>query len=272
MASLSRSDNLAELRRRVDALFDSASGRVGPSHADLATFVSRLGATADALLRERFPGAVPESATQQPEATKRQRRESVVCSGSWEEKFDTVEELERERGTSVYEDVTVVIEGGSDMVMRQFVSHFWSSGCRLWDSAVALGRFVQANPALVRGRRVIELGCGVAPIPGLCAARVATSVRLTDGESNLLPSVGHNLARAQAGSPGLAASVEVAQLNWGAAPERLAADHGRHDVLLGSDLIYSSGASKPLAAAADSLVAEGGLLLMTCPAGRHGIQ
>ena len=273
-------NNLEELRRRVNALFESAAGRVGPTHADLAAFIARLNVTAGALLRQRFP---EECGAQQHES-KRQRRESVVCSGSWERKWDTIAELERERGQSVYEEVSVELDaaGSSSLTVRQFNSHFWCSGCRLWDSAVALARYLYIHPALVRDQRVIELGCGVAPVPGLCAARMlASSVRLTEGEPNLMPSIRHNVARAlflepsreDAAAEGCHGNcrVSVAALNWGAEPAVLAADHGQHDVLLGSDLIYSSGASEPLAAAASTLVCEGGRLLLTYPAGRHGV-
>ena len=273
---MERENNLEELRRRVDALFESATGRVGPTHAELSTFVARLNATGAALLRQRFPEECSTSPRHEP---KRQRRESVVCSGSWERKWETVAELELERGDGIYEEISVQLDGsGTSLELRQFSSHFWCSGCRLWDSAVALARHLHAHPELVRGQRVVELGCGVAPVPGLCAVRLrAASVRLTEGEPNLMPSVRHNVARvlsrcdAAAGACGDSCQTSVAELNWSAEPAALVVEHGQHDVLLGSDLIYSSGAAEPLAAAATALVREGGRLLLTYPAGRHGV-
>ena len=76
---------------------------------------------------------------------------------------------------------------------------------------------------------------------------------LSDGEANLLPNARHNLAAARA-SPGLAATADVALLRWDEPPHALAAAHGCFDVLLGADLVYSSGAARPLAAAASALV------------------
>ncbi|KAL1524214.1 hypothetical protein AB1Y20_019122 [Prymnesium parvum] len=261
---------LRELRLRVDALFESASGRVGQSHEEMATFVARLSATAAALLRERFP---EECGVIHPQP-KRQRHASIVCSGSWETTWESVEALERARGDEAYEDVELQLrEGQRALRIRQFTAHFWCSGCRLWDSAVALGRHILEHPELVRSRRVIELGCGVAPIPGLCAAAsAAASVWLTDGEANLLPSVRHNLARGRETFAEFAAHVQVGLLQWGVDPALLTSEYGQHDVLLGSDLIYSSGASEPLAAAANALVQEGGSLMLVYPSGRHGVS
>lgn len=261
-------DHLEELRRRVDALFQCASGRVNPTYGDVALFVSRLASTANALLRERFP---EECGVQSP-LPKRQRHESIVCSGSWVRKWDLIEDLERECGPNIYEEVEVRLQKTDEiLVIRQFTSNFWCSGCRLWDSAVALGRFLLEKPELVRDRKVIEVGCGVAPIPGLCAARVASLVWLTEGEPNLISSITHNLERARSGSVGPLAPVQVGCLNWSSGKGDLAA-FGKHDVLLGSDLLYSSGASEPLAAAASELVREGGSLYLVFPSGRHGIE
>ncbi|KAL3930876.1 MAG: hypothetical protein SGPRY_001349, partial [Prymnesium sp.] len=197
--------NLSELRRRVDALFACAGGRVGESHADLEEFVSRLTATANALLRERFP----EQCAPQQKPLKRKRHEAMVCSGSWEKKWETVEALENGHPQPVYEEVAIQLKPFErPLVLRQFTSHFWCSGCRLWDSAVALGRYLLEHPELVCNRRVLELGCGVAPIPGLCAARVAATVSMTEGEANLLPSIRHNLEQARLLFSGFKATVE----------------------------------------------------------------
>ena len=255
---------LAELRHRVDALFASASGRVAPTHAEMLLFVQRLNAVGAALLRERFPsegGAAPAP------VPKRQRLESVVCSGSWQRWRGSVDELEAERGASTYETVEVEV-GGQTFEVRQFTENFWCSGCRLWDSSVALGRWLLSNDHVLRGRSVVELGCGVG-LAGLCAARVARAVLLTDGEANLLPNVRHNVSLAAA-SPEARAPVGVACLNWGDDPSALSEAHGRFDVLLGADLIYSSGAPRPLAAAIGALVRPNGAALLAYPAGRHG--
>lgn len=272
-------DPLPALKRRVDALFTSAAGRVGPSRDDLAQFVDRLHACATALLRERFP-AEPGGAPKRPCV---QPRESVVCSGSWESRRASVQQLEAELGEGgVYETVTVRLstqeeeEGGAasaappaPLVVRQFREYFFSSGCRIWDASVALARQLQREGAAggLAGLAVVELGSGVG-LPGLAAARFAARVLLTDAEDALLPNL-----RANAAAVGAAGTVEVAQLNWSTAPQELRERHGgAFDLLLASDLVYSSGCVEGLLGTAAALLRPGGRLRMCYPHGRHGQQ
>ena len=110
------------------------------------------------MLRERFP-AEPGGAPKRPCV---QPRESVVCSGSWESRRASVQQLDAELGEGgVYETVTVRLstqeeeEGGAEasaappapLVVRQFREYFFSSGCRIWDASVALARQLQREGA-----------------------------------------------------------------------------------------------------------------------------
>src|SRR5579871_2173326 len=52
-------------------------------------------------------------------------------------------------------------------------------GFLLWESAIGLGRYLAANPALVADRQALELGCGVGLV-GLIARRLGARVRQTD--------------------------------------------------------------------------------------------
>ena len=85
----------------------------------------------------------------------------------------------------------------------------------------------------------------------------------------LLPNLQHN-AQAVAAVHTPAPVVEVAELNWSRDAAELAAEHGSFDVLLASDVVYSSGCVSGLAAATSALLREGGELLMAYPQGRHG--
>ncbi|CAM9151666.1 unnamed protein product, partial [Ectocarpus fasciculatus] len=51
---------------------------------------------------------------------------------------------------------------------------------RAWDCSLVLAKYLDQRPEEVRGKRVLELGCGVG-LPGVAAAVVgATEVILTD--------------------------------------------------------------------------------------------
>lgn len=293
------SAHVAELKRRVDALFKCAEGRVGPGDAELACFCERLNGVVASLLRQvRECARVTEPASK---PAKRTRRESIVCCGSWEARRESVEQLEAECGTlAPYEQLWVPLdskagpagmpsaavtagEGGAVLRVRQFREYYFSSGCRVWDSSVALARWLHARPAEMRDRDVLELGAGVG-LPGLCCAQLgARRVRLTDCEANLLPNLRYNAALAftatrappseptaapratalmpppappSAAEPPVAttALVEVEPLDWSAPPSDLAASHGRYDVVLGSDIVYSSGCVPSLIGALGALL------------------
>ena len=294
------SAHVAELKRRVDALFKCAEGRVGPGDAELACFCERLNEVVASLLRQvRERARVIKPAS---EPAKRARRESVVCCGSWEARRESVEQLEAECGTlAPYEQLWVPLdskaagpvrswsaadtadEGGAVLRVRQFREYYFSSGCRVWDSSVALARWLHARPAETRDRDVLELGAGVG-LPGLCCAQLgARRVRLTDCEANLLPNLRYNAALAfaatrappseptaatraaalmpppappPAAEPPAAATalVEVEPLDWSAPPSDLTASHGRYDVIIGSDIVYSSGCVPSLIGALGALL------------------
>lgn len=67
--------------------------------------------------------------------------------------------------------------------------------------------------------------------------------------------------------------VDVASLNWSSEPAELVAAHGTFQVLLGADLVYSSGCVAVLARAVRALLRpSGGTLLLCSPSGRHGLR
>jgi hypothetical protein len=90
----------------------------------------------------------------------------------------------------------VSLTASESVQIRQFRELRFCSGCRLWDSGVALSRWLctRGEPDLL-DKDVLELGSGVGMV-GLVAARKARRVRLTDGEPRLLPNLRHNAAQA----------------------------------------------------------------------------
>jgi predicted nicotinamide N-methyase len=108
---------------------------------------------------------------------------------------------------------------------------YWSV---LWRSGVALARELAAED--LRGRRVVELGCGLG-VPSLAAARAGAEVLATDGYPEPLELLARNAA-----ANGV--EVETAIADWyrpGDLPER-----GPFDLLLAADVLYIDQAADAL--------------------------
>ena len=111
------------------------------------------------------------------------------------------------------------------------VAPYWSV---LWRSGVALAREVERLD--LRGRRVVELGCGLG-VPSLAAARAGADVLATDAEHEALDLLERNaqLNRVR---------VETAAIDW-TAPARLL-DRAPFDVVLAADVLYERQSVAPL--------------------------
>lgn len=118
----------------------------------------------------------------------------------------------------------------------------------LWPAGMVLADLVATELApRLRGRAVVELGCGLGAL-GIAAARAGGRVTLTDEEPEALA-----LAQANATANGVA--VRLHRLEWSRVPDALA---GAFDVVLGSDITYSPDQIAPLLGALDTLLAPGG--------------
>ncbi len=96
----------------------------------------------------------------------------------------------------------------------------------LWRSGVALAEKLDRGG--LRGRRVVELGCGLG-VPSLAAARAGANVLATDIDPDALSLLEHN---AQAND----LELETAVIDW-ANPEPLLA-RAPFDLVIAADLLY----------------------------------
>lgn len=121
------------------------------------------------------------------------------------------------------------------------IAPYWAV---LWRSGVALARELAGVP--LRGRRVVEIGCGLA-VPSLAAARAGAIVLATDEDPEALELVGRN-ARAN----GL--TVETMTADW-SKPDALVR-RAPFDLVLASDVLYERQAVAPLLALLPRLAPE----------------
>lgn len=153
--------------------------------------------------------------------------------------------------------------------------------CKVWPSAIILGRWLWRHPRLVQGRRVLELGAGVAAC-GLVAAKCgAQMVALTDINATALA-----LARQNAEANGVDSITVVAHLDWARPPiEAAPSEEGappteeeeevdpelrrQFDVVLAADVINDVGLSEMLFRVVELYLAPRGLFVMVCPKTRH---
>lgn len=120
---------------------------------------------------------------------------------------------------------------------------YWA---RLWPGGVVLAQLLAARHDL-RGRRVIELGCGLGTA-GIAAGRAGAVVTLTDGDEGALAFAAENAVE-----NGVVATVR--RLVWDRIPEALAE---QFDVALAAEGVYESDQVTPLLGTIATLLRPGG--------------
>ncbi|HXG23646.1 MAG TPA: methyltransferase domain-containing protein [Chthonomonadales bacterium] len=126
-------------------------------------------------------------------------------------------------------------------------------GLLLWTSAVGLARRLAVEPALVRGKTVLELGAGVG-LPGMVAQALGAQVTQTDYQADAL-----NLARINALRNGVE-GVRYLLADW-----REFYPVESYDVIIGSDVLYERTLHADLARILRRVLAPGGMLLLADP-------
>lgn len=149
----------------------------------------------------------------------------------------------------IYEVAGLALEAPDVEVGRRSVhAHLWPAG------AVLAAQLAGPLAARLGGRRVLELGCGLAA-PGLVAARSGAAVTLTDVEDEAL-------ARAERNARRHRLDVTVRRLRWGEPAGDLGA---AFDVVLGADVTYDARQRAPLVATIEAVLAPGGVAWLADP-------
>ncbi|PQM37770.1 uncharacterized protein Pyn_02559 [Prunus yedoensis var. nudiflora] len=111
-----------------------------------------------------------------------------------------------------------------------------STGLMLWESARFMASVLAKNPAIVSGKRVLELGCGSGGICSMIAARSADLVLGTDGDTKALDLLKQNVNSNL--RPPLLDKLITRRLEWGNTDQIEAikeAHAGGFDIIIGTD-------------------------------------
>jgi predicted nicotinamide N-methyase len=127
---------------------------------------------------------------------------------------------------------------------------YWAE---LWPSGVALARRVAARA--LRGRRVLELGCGLG-LPSLAAALAGGRVLATDWSPQAIELLRDNAERN-------GARLETAVADWSRPAQLL--ERAPWELVLGADLLYERRNVAPLLELVPRLVGAGGELWLADP-------
>ena len=122
---------------------------------------------------------------------------------------------------------------------RATISAGGTTGIRTWEAALHLGEYLcREQPALVQGKRVLELGAGTGYVSVLCAKHLgAAACVATDGAVEVVHSLPANLQLN--GLDGTA--VASRELAWGPTPPDWAQDAAApFDVVLGADITFDA--------------------------------
>jgi predicted nicotinamide N-methyase len=133
---------------------------------------------------------------------------------------------------------------------------YWAE---IWPSGLALADLIEQSPAAFRGRRVIELGCGLG-LTATAALRAGALLTVVDYAQAALDLCLLNCRTNANGEP-----VALA-MNWRNAEEVTAlASAGRYDVVLAADVLYERRDIDPLLNLIPRLLAPEGVIWLAEP-------
>lgn len=123
----------------------------------------------------------------------------------------------------------------------------------LWPSSIALSEFISEHPELVKGKKVLELGCGLG-LPSLVSSHLGGEVLATDYHPDVEEYYLRNCRHS---------SVEsfYRRLNWREGTE----DIGKFDIVIGSDVLYESKHASEVASGLIRFLKPDGIILLSDP-------
>lgn len=121
-----------------------------------------------------------------------------------------------------------------------------TTGLRTWEGALRLAEYLTANPQVVRGRRVLELGAGAGLVGFVSAALGASNVELTDVDSDVLNLLRENseINSHQLLADGLCIP-QVSRLDWESV-DVTEVNARKADLVLCADVVYDPSLVPPL--------------------------
>lgn len=131
----------------------------------------------------------------------------------------------------------------------------------LWPAGRALAQWVGERPNIVRGRRIVEVGCGLG-LPALVAARLGGHVHACDAHPDVAALLRHNAALNDA-------AITFHALDLG--DDAALAGLGEFDLVLASDVVYEAGLAGQVAPALARLCRPRGQIVLADP-GRPLLQ
>ncbi len=120
-----------------------------------------------------------------------------------------------------------------------------------WHASEALGVFLNDHPELVKGKSVLELGCGLG-FPSMVASHLGGDVLATDFHPMVEEYLARNCEHSQV-------TCRYQRLNWREDGLR------KFDVVMGSDVLYESQHPLDVAKALLKFVKPGGKILLSDP-------
>ncbi|TDH65158.1 uncharacterized protein CCR75_000638 [Bremia lactucae] len=106
-------------------------------------------------------------------------------------------------------------------------------GASVYDAAIALSLYIADHPHLVKGKRVIELGCGPGLVGIVAAHFEPKHVVITDGDPASVALTRHNIRLNDV-------SEEICTTDkylWGDLKHHLVEEHDSFDIILGADIV-----------------------------------
>jgi predicted nicotinamide N-methyase len=161
-----------------------------------------------------------------------------------------------------------------------------STGLTLWRAAPLLCEYMLSNAANdIQGSNVLELGAGLG-LCGILAHKLgANYVLLSDGDTETLREMRHNVKLATSNGGALpGTNIHCQQLVWGKRLKDFQEHYGTFDVILASDVIYVEEVLEPLFDTVTTLMKESGKFFLSyarrnvnidlvfASATRHGLQ